>query len=132
VSIISFVLAFLCAALSAMGMGGGGILLIYLTAFAGTDQKAAQGINLLFFIPIAIVALILHSRRKLVRWDLTLKYVLLGLPGVYLGWKLAMTLEAGLLSKIFGGFLLLVGLRELFGGSPDAKEKQQKIPRDKV
>ena len=37
--------------LGAMGMGGGGILMIYLTVFAGLEQSLAQGINLLFFIP---------------------------------------------------------------------------------
>ena len=49
--------------IGAMGIGGGGILIIYLTLFADMEQMAAQGINLLFFIPCAVVALIIHIRK---------------------------------------------------------------------
>ena len=37
--------------LSAFGIGGGSLLLIYLTSFAALDQHQAQGINLLYFLP---------------------------------------------------------------------------------
>ena len=39
-----------------MGLGGGAVLIIYLTIFQGVEQLQAQGINLLFFIPIASLA----------------------------------------------------------------------------
>ena len=39
--------------LSAFGIGGGSLLLIYLTSFAAIDQHQAQGINLLYFLPAA-------------------------------------------------------------------------------
>ena len=44
------------------GSGGGMILIIYLTAFANISQLTAQGINLLFFIPIAILSVIIHTK----------------------------------------------------------------------
>ncbi|MDL2234470.1 sulfite exporter TauE/SafE family protein [Ruminococcaceae bacterium OttesenSCG-928-L11] len=112
--IVPFVLSLICAALSALGMGGGGILLLYLTAYAGMEQRSAQGINLVFFVPIALVAILLHSRRGLIRWRVTLKCILPAAIGVFLGWKLAMVLDSTLLSKLFGGFLLVIGIRELF------------------
>ena len=51
--------------LSAFGVGGGSLLLIYLTAFAGFSQQAAQGINLLYFLPAAAAALPAHRKNGL-------------------------------------------------------------------
>lgn len=109
-----FIVSFFGAALSALGTGGGGILLIYLTAYTGLDQLSAQGINLVFFIPIAVTALVIHMKNKLVKWKIVLPSVLLGLPGVFLGAWLANYLGSDVLRKIFAAFLLVIGLRELF------------------
>ena len=109
-----FLAAFAGAALSALGMGGGGILILYLTLVAGMDQLAAQGINLVFFLPVAAVALLFHAKNKLVKWRVVLPCVALGLPGVWLGAKLAEYCGSELLSKLFGGFLLVIGIKELF------------------
>lgn len=110
----------LSAMLGAMGMGGGGVLVLYLTAFADTEQYAAQGVNLFFFVPVAFVALWIHRKNKLIDWSSAWPCVILGGFGVYFGVKLAMLIGQGALSKLFGGFLLLIGLRELF-----AKDKQK-------
>ena len=56
---------FAAGALGAMGLGGGGVLLLYL-ALTGTGQLAAQGINLTFFLPIAALSLVLHRKNGLV------------------------------------------------------------------
>lgn len=109
-----FIVSFLGAALSALGTGGGGILLIYLTAYAGLEQISAQGINLVFFIPVAAVALAIHVKNKLVRWKIVLPCVILGLPGVFTGAWLAGYLGSDMLRKIFAVFLLVIGIRELF------------------
>lgn len=106
--------AFFGAVLSALGMGGGGILLIYLTVYLGMDQLAAQGINLIFFIPVAVVALAVHIKNKLVQWRVVVPCVLLGLPGVFLGAWLATYLGSDILRKIFAVFLLIIGFREIF------------------
>ena len=52
-------------AIASMGMGGGAVLLIYLTVFTSTAQLAAQGINLIFFIPIGILSLIIYTLKIL-------------------------------------------------------------------
>ena len=56
---------FAAGALGAMGLGGGGVLLLYL-ALTGTGQLAAQGVNLTFFLPIAALSLVLHRKNGLV------------------------------------------------------------------
>jgi len=121
--------SFLSAVLGALGMGGGGILVLYLTAHAGVPQLQAQGINLVFFVPVAVVALCIHQKNRLIHWGIALPCIFLGAIGVYFGVKLAMLLEQKLLGKLFGGFLMLIGLRELFAKSkspPPRVDKNEK------
>ena len=59
---------FLVALLAGMGVGSGGLYVVYLTLFAGRDQLSAQGLNLYFFIFAAAAALLLHTRTAPVRW----------------------------------------------------------------
>lgn len=111
--LLPVIASFFAAILGSMGMGGGGVLLIYLTLFGGMGQLAAQGINLLFFIPIAAIALIIHSKNHLVRWKVALPCLLTGVPGVFLGSWLAGVFGDGVLQKLFALFLLFIGVREL-------------------
>ena len=86
------------------------------------SQLEAQGINLIFFLPVAAVALCIHAKHKLIRWKVVLPFVALGLPAVWLGAWLAQKVGSDLLSKLFGGFLLLIGVRELFSKDPSKKK----------
>ena len=97
-----------------MGMGGGGILILCLTMFAGIEQTTAQGVNLLLFIPTALLALIPYIRQKLICRQAILPAVLSGIVGSLLGVWLSGTMNPELLQKLFGGLLLLIGLREIF------------------
>lgn len=113
-TILSFAAAFLSGLLASLGVGGGTVLLLYLTVFASASQLYSQGVNLLFFIPIAALALMIHTKNKLVKWKTTLWAALPGLAGVLLGSKLAFFIGSDLLRKIFGFFLLILGIKELF------------------
>ena len=46
-----------------MGMGGGTFLIPLLSIVFGVNQKVAQGINLLVFIPLAVVCLIIYFKK---------------------------------------------------------------------
>ena len=63
----NILVAFSAAVFSSMGVGGGAILLLYLTAFSGMEQLKAQGINLLFFLPCAAIALLFHHKNGYIR-----------------------------------------------------------------
>ena len=115
-------MAFLTGVFASMGLGGGMVLIVYLTVFAGFSQLAAQGINLVFFIPIAIISLVLHTKNKLVEWKKAVPAVLWGTAAVISAW-LANRIEQSLLSKAFGIFLILMGLKELFFKSEKHKFK---------
>ena len=105
--------------IGAMGIGGGGVLIIYLTLIAGIDQITAQGINLLFFIPCAVIALVIHSRKKLIVWRLAFPMILGGLIGVAIGAYSAELIGPNMLGKIFSALLIFIGLRELFARKKD-------------
>lgn len=100
--------------IGALGLGGGGVLIIYLTLFASAPQTQAQGINLLFFLPCAAVALFFHTKGKLVDWKCAISMSLAGFLGAVLGCLLAGFIGGEWLSKIFGGYILIIGLLELF------------------
>ena len=56
--------SFLIALLTGMGVGSGGIFVVYLTLLHGVEQLAAQGLNLYFFIFSTAAASIIHLRSK--------------------------------------------------------------------
>lgn len=100
--------------LGSMGLGGGGILIIYLALFTDTKQLNAQGINLLFFIPIGILSLIIYSIKKQIKWKPTLKIAVFGIIGAAAGIFLADFLGGDITRKVFGGLLVIMGICEIF------------------
>ncbi|MGI6269134.1 MAG: TSUP family transporter [Candidatus Howiella sp.] len=126
---MGFIAGLLAGAAGAMGLGGGSVLLIYLTLMAGTPQLEAQGINLVFFLPCAVVALLFHLKSGLLKRR-TLPCILTGLLGAALGTFLAGSVGEVLLRKLFAALLLLLGGREIFaksakGASQTGKEAAQ-------
>ena len=100
--------------LSGFGVGGGTLLLIYMTAFAGVGQHLAQGINLLYFLPAAATALPSHFKNGYVDRSVAVPAILAGLVATAGGAWLATALNVELLRRLFGGYLLIIGLKELF------------------
>lgn len=109
--------------ISGMGIGGGIILIPVLTIFLGFDQKIAQGITLLYFIPTAIFALIVHIKNKNVDFKIALKIVSTGVLSAAAGAFLIKYLPTPLLSKIFAVFLLIVGVCQVISGVKSIKGK---------
>lgn len=100
--------------LGAMGLGGGGVLIIYLTLFAGIDQIQAGGINLLFFIPSAIIAIVYYSKKKLIDWKSAIPAMILGVVGGLGGAYLSTIIDGYIIGKIFGVLLLIMGIQQIF------------------
>lgn len=100
--------------LSGFGVGGGTLLLIYLTAFAGLPQEQAQGINLLYFLPAAAASLPAHAKNGFLEKSVLMPAITAGLACAALGAWAATGLDTAILRRCFGGFLILIGLRELF------------------
>ena len=100
--------------LSGFGVGGGTLLLIYMTAFAGVEQHLAQGINPLYFLPTAATALPAHIKNGYVDKKTAMPAILAGLAGTAAAAWVATTLDVHLLRRVFGAFLIYIGVRELF------------------
>lgn len=115
-----WILPFLCglgaSVISAWGVGGGTLLLLVMTLFLGVDQRTAQGINLLFFLPTAAGALVCHWKNgyldKPALKAAVPPAVLLALAGAWA----ATTLDVDLLRKPFGVYLLLSGVSLVWPG----------------
>lgn len=109
----------------ALGIGGGGVLMIYLLMFADVGQKQAQGINLLFFLPCGAVALIIHAVKKRVKWKTVLPCVLGGIAGVFAGTALLRVTDAKWIAKGFALGLIALGVKELFARGKDEKPRSR-------
>ena len=108
--LLDIIVSFAIAVLSGLGIGSGGLLVIYLTLYAGMPQLRAQGINLVFFLFSAGASMLAHlSRRKLIA-PLCILLITSGLPGALIGASLASLLPAALLRKLFGAFLITAGV----------------------
>ena len=109
----------------AMGLGGGSVLLIYLTVFAGINQITAQGINLIFFLPTAAFAVLIYAKRKIIKWKTILPIMLFGaLATGFSSWAVAFV-SPDIIKKIFGGLIIVYGVFEIF--KKKNKEKKGKI-----
>ena len=114
-----------------MGMGGGTLLIPILTIFLGFAQKNAQGINLIAFIPMSLVALIIHMKNKLVDFKVGIPIICSGLVFSVGGSYLASLLNNNILKKIFAVFLLLVGVYQAIQTIIAIKNSKKKITEGK-
>ena len=95
--------------ISAWGVGGGTLLLLVMTLFLGVEQRAAQGINLLFFLPTAASALVCHWRSGFLDKPTLKSAVPVAVGAALAGAWIATAVDVELLRKPFGIYLLLSG-----------------------
>jgi uncharacterized membrane protein YfcA len=120
-----YLIGFLMGILSGLAIGGGTLLVPALVFLMNIPQHTAQGICLASFVPTAIVAVITHLRQNNVNIKLALCLTVGALAGALLGATLAHHVEAALLKKFFGVFLVIMGVYE-FLGKPQKQKKSKK------
>ena len=99
--------------ISGMGIGGGAVLIPALVLLNGVSQQVAQGINLVYFIPTAIVSLIVHIRNKNIDIKTALITGSFGLLGAVAGAFITGYIGDNVLRRFFGIFLFGVGVYEV-------------------
>ena len=108
-----WIIPFLCglgaSVVSAWGVGGGTLLLLVMTLFLGVDQRTAQGINLLFFLPTAASALVCHARGGYLDKPTLKAAVPAAATAALMGAWISNAIDVELLRKPFGVYLLLSG-----------------------
>ena len=112
--IVNMLCAALIAVMAGLGIGGGGLLVIYLTSVLSVDQLSAQGINLVFFIFSAIASLFVHFRKRNIDIMQVAMLSVSGICASLLGSRLSHNIKTDTLSVIFGMLLALSGLLTLF------------------
>ena len=122
---------FICAGfvggvIGGMGMGGGTLLIPLLTLFLGVEQHLAQGINLISFIPMSVVAIIIHAKSGLVKfkkiWVVALISALFSVLGSFISGKISSVI----LSKILGGFFSILAVFQFVSLIKKTKAEQGK------
>ena len=118
ISIMNWLLPFLCgfgtSILSAWGVGGGTLLLLVMTLFLGVDQRTAQGINLLFFLPTAAAALVFHWKNGFLDRPTLKCAVPWAVICALIGAWIATAVDVKILRKPFGVYLLASGILMLW------------------
>ncbi|MBR6677023.1 MAG: TSUP family transporter [Clostridia bacterium] len=106
--------AFIIGVLSGMGVGGGGLFVIYLTLIKGVAQIEAQGLNLYFFLIASGAALFVHMVKRSINYRLVFTLAALGIPSAVLGSILATRVHPEAVRLIFGLMLIVAGGISLF------------------
>ena len=99
--------------LSGLGTGGGSLLILWLTLGLGMAQNEARAINLLFFIPSALVACVLRWKQGQLEIKKILPAIVAGSISAAVFAMLGNNMNTSLLKRLFGGLLIFTGLREL-------------------
>ena len=100
--------------LSGLGIGGGSLLMLWLTLVLGMDHASARGINLLFFVPSALIACLFRWKQGTLQWKQILPAIIAGCAAAAVFSWLSMYLDTPVIKKLFGILLIATGLRELF------------------
>jgi len=119
-------IGFAAGIISGMGIGGGAILIPALTILMGIQQQNAQHINLLYFIPTALLAVRVHKKNGNIEKKGLLPLILWGLLGALPGALIAIKINANYLRKGFAVFLLIMAIYEIRKGFVKWKEARLK------
>ncbi len=120
-------MAALIAILSGLGIGSGGLLVIWLTMIEGIDAETARGLNLLFFVFSASAALLVHLLKGRVKLRLVVILSLLACIGTLIGTYLGTLIDPLWLKRIFGGMLTLSGVYTLMGNLNGMRKRKSSV-----
>ena len=124
-SLVAFIVATVLGFLAGLGVGGGNLLILWLTSIVGMDYTDAKTINLLFFLPAVIITTFFRHKQGTVQIAKLLPAILGGCISAVAASFLGRMIDTTLLKKAFAILLLATGLRELFTGH----EKPNNLPK---
>lgn len=111
---IEILIGFISGIITAIGMGGGTVLILLLTLFLSISQHVAQATNLLFFVPTAVTAIVCNLREKSIELKVGIYIIVFGIIGAIVGSVLSNSMDVKILKKFFGIFLLFVAIHEIY------------------
>jgi len=100
--------------LTGLGVGGGSLLLLWLTLVLDMPPETARSINLLFFLPSALISTLLRRKQGAVDRKNALPATFSGCLAALVFTFTGSRLDTSLLKTLFSFLLIATGLRELF------------------
>lgn len=97
-----------------LGMGGGTVLILFLSLFLNIEQHIAQATNIAFFVPTAISAIIVSMKNKNINFKIGFPICLWGILGAFVGAYISMKMNVNLLKKCFGVFLIFIAIYQTY------------------
>lgn len=119
--IINLTVAILMGFLAGMGVGGGSLLLLWLTQVTMLEQTQARIINLLFFLPAAAVSTIFRRKHSVIDKKPAMVATIAGCSAAVIFSFISKVIDLTLLKKLLGALLILTGIREIFYRTRKAK-----------
>ncbi len=111
---VSLAAGVVLGALAGMGVGGGSLLILWLTLVLGMEHSAARTVNLLFFLPSAVISSLFRWKQGTLQYRKVIPAVLAGTTAAALFSLLSRQVDVSQVRKLFGLLLLVTGARELF------------------
>ena len=112
--LLSIPVGIILGLLAGLGIGGGSLLILWLTLIADTPHSTARAINLMFFIVAAGTVSLFRWKKGSLDMKSILPAIISGCIAAGLCSWVGTQIDQTVLRKIFGGLLLITGLRELF------------------
>ena len=112
--LIPVLVATLFGFLAGLGIGGGSLLLLWLTQVVGMSQPHARILNLLFFIPAALISSLFRRKENPPLHSAVLPAAVTGCLFAALFSIISRCWDTTLMKKLLGGLLIITGLREIF------------------
>lgn len=97
-----------------LGMGGGTVLILFLSLFLGIQQHISQATNVIFFVPTAIAALIISFKNKLINFKLAIPICIWGVIGAFIGGTISVKMNVTVLRKAFAIFLIMIAIYQAY------------------
>lgn len=113
-SLIILIVGIVSGVLSALGVGGGVILIPILTEFLEYSQIEAQLTNLIYFVPTGIISVYIHNKNNLLEKEKIKKMIPFSILGTIIGTVLSLMISTEILAKLFGVFLVITGVKQFF------------------
>jgi uncharacterized membrane protein YfcA len=107
--LLDIAVCMMISALTGMGVGGGGLMVIYLTLARSISQISAQGINTVFFLCASLGAFVLNAKKRKINYKRVLVICIFGMLSAVLGALAASALSSALLRRLYGGLLMFSG-----------------------
>ena len=119
--LFALIIALFLGFLAGMGVGGGSLLLLWLSQVVMFPQAQARIINLLFYLPAALISIVLHRKQSPLQAEGILPAAIAGCTAAIVFTVVTNHIDVSILKKLLGGLLVFIGLKEIFYRPRNAK-----------